>query len=148
MEITIGKQPEFHLVGLFYAGPFSALSQGVPNMVKTLQSRLAQIPHKRDPLTRYEVSFEDPNGIYTILACTEVEQFQIPPGMIGYTVPALTYAHAVHHGPLVEVPNTYISVFRWLAEHGYTRRTDLHSIERYHADTENNRVEILIPLEA
>ncbi|NGQ94388.1 hypothetical protein G3578_04255 [Brevibacillus sp. SYP-B805] len=147
MEVTIRSQPEMHLIGLSYAGPFPTLSQGVPQIVRELQARLDEIPHKRDPLIRYELSIEDPNGTYTIYACAEVERFsRIPPGMFGFTVPALTYATVTHRGPLSEVPGTYMNMFQWLEQNGCERLTSFHSIERYHADTQANTVEIFIPV--
>jgi len=147
MNAKIRQMPELKLIGLGYAGPFQTLSQGVPQIVQNLKNRLEEIPDKRDPLTRYELSIDDPNGTYTVYACTEVEGFAaIPPGMIGCTVPPRTYAHITHQGPLKEVPHTYRILFGWMSEHGYRRLSDFHSIERYHADTETDTVEIFIPV--
>ncbi|KZE46807.1 hypothetical protein AV540_21080 [Brevibacillus parabrevis] len=157
MEATIVQVPETNVVGLSFSGSFSMLIEHMPKLWETFLQRQGEIPLVVQPDVRYDISDENQTyQMYTEYIAVEVERFEkIPPGMVGFTLPARTYARFTHTGPMETVQDTYRQLFGWLDEHGHQVDRQALRMERYdqrfipsvHAPQRaENAYEIFIPL--
>ncbi|NRR01946.1 AraC family transcriptional regulator [Brevibacillus sp. RS1.1] len=157
MEGTIVHVPQKHLIGLSFSGSFPMLVEYMPKLWETFLKRQDEIPLVISPDVRYDISDENrTHQMYTEYIVVEVERFEhIPEGMVGFTIPAKTYARFTHTGPMEQVQNTYHSLFGWLNENGHQVNEQALRMERYdqryvpsvHESARvDNAYEIFIPL--
>ncbi|MGG1664170.1 GyrI-like domain-containing protein [Brevibacillus sp. NRS-1366] len=151
------KVPEKHFIGLSFSGSFPMLVEYMPKLWATFLQRQEEISHVLHPVVRYDISDENRTyDMYTEYLAVEVEWFeQLPPGMVGFTIPERTYARFTHKGPMEHVQATYESLFSWLKEMGHQPNEQLLRMERYDeryvpsvhdAARVDNMYEIFIPL--
>lgn len=158
MDITILELAEKKLVGMKFAGPFTALSVEMPKLWATFLSRVAEVAHLTGAAQPF-YGVGDENFEYkthTEFIALEVERFEkIPHGMYGFTLPAQRYLKATHVGPMTGVQDTYRRLFKWMKEHGYEQNLTALRMEQYDqrfiptvdaSDREENAYEILIPI--
>ncbi|GED71057.1 hypothetical protein BRE01_47590 [Brevibacillus reuszeri] len=157
MEGTIVTVPQKHFIGLSFSGTFPMLVEFMPKLWATFLQRQQEIPHVIHPELRYDFSDENfEHRMYTEYIVVEVERFeQIPPGMVGFTVPERTYARFTHTGPMEQVQDTYQQLFAWLHKNGHQQNEQAVRMERYderyvptvhEATRMENTYEIFIPL--
>ncbi|MFD2369901.1 GyrI-like domain-containing protein [Brevibacillus sp. GCM10020057] len=133
MRGSIEVVPPKKLVGLSFSGTFPALVAEMPKVWESFLQRQGEIPFVIQPSICYDVSQENhAYQWYTEYVVTEVERFEeIPPGMIGITLPERTYARFTHTGPMEQVQQTYRQAFQWLGDEGYRIDETALRMERY-----------------
>jgi len=122
-EAAVTRKPAFQAVGLKWEGTFAeAGAGGIRAVQRTLQERLAEIPHAIHADTLLGLSYHAaPGGDGFIhYAVVEVERIEeVPEGMVTISVPALTYA-ACSHRKGQSIDQSYNNIYAWIAEQGYS----------------------------
>jgi len=157
MTGTIVSLSEKHFIGMSFSGSFQTLIAGMPGHWEDFLKRQDEIPQVIEPAVRYDMSDENRSfQMHTEYVAVEVEGFaHIPEKMVGFTIPARTYAKFTHVGPMTRVQDTYTQLFQWLQAQGLSMDESTLRMERYDeryipsfhaADRIENTYEIFIPL--
>lgn len=157
MTGTIVRLPEKHFIGMSFSGSFQTLIAGMPGHWGDFLMRQDEIAQVIEPNVRYDISDENRSfQMHTEYVAVEVERFaHIPQKMVGFTIPARTYAKFTHVGPMTQVQITYTQLFQWLHAQGLQMDESALRLERYDeryipsmhaADRVENTYEIFIPL--
>lgn len=140
---------EYKLIGQSITAHFPT---GFPEAAKRVQMEFAERRGEIKNAVDREVIFSPHmcNGIVaTYFACLEVNALtDIPEGMIGFTIPSVTYAKI--HCTTKSIDEAYGEVFRWMHENGYEQKyldnTCPIEVFYYEDNVEEKDVELLIPL--
>jgi AraC family transcriptional regulator len=153
----IVERPAFHVVGV--RGRFApGKTEGIPVLWNRLIPRLAEIPDRARPDVSYGVcvGVEPAAGAaaeFDYTACVEVTSLRrVPDGMVGFTVPAGTYAVFTHRGHITGIGATTQRVWReWMPAAGLkpTGAPDFELYdERFCMDAPGSEVDIYVPVVA
>ncbi|WP_167859059.1 GyrI-like domain-containing protein [Paenibacillus cymbidii] len=145
--IAIVDLGEMKLIGIRVVCPGDQYAIEIPKATHRLEARLNEISGIVNPqcfVGAYVVEelTEADDGYWV---CVEVEEFgQIPGGMVALTIPAQKYAMIRHAGPNTSIRNTYETLHRWEAEHGWERLRSAWHLEISHKrySTDFNEIEI------
>ncbi|MEJ8545762.1 GyrI-like domain-containing protein [Brevibacillus borstelensis] len=159
MQGKIVQLPEMSMVGASFTGPFQSLGVEMPKLWEAFFQRVSEIGQIKNPSCFYDVSDQSKvsaHQLYTEYIAVEVEKFdRIPEGMVGFMIPARSYAVFTHQGPMDRVPATYQHAFEWISGQGLSVAEQALRLERYDeryfpprhaAEREDNAYDILIPL--
>jgi AraC family transcriptional regulator len=124
MRPRIVRKPEMRLVGM--RGRFTKeTTREIPGLWGRFAPRMASVPGRVDANASYgacrmaPADAEGPSA-FEYAACVEVSSLdRVPDGMVGFAVPAATYAVFTHTGPIATIGETWDAIHeRWLAEAG------------------------------
>ena len=118
MDPQIIKRSAFHVVGLKYRGRNE--NQEIPQLWREYGARWEDIQHVLNPEIAYGVmdNYDPGCGEFDYVAAMEVERIEdVPEGMVGWEVPAQTYA--IFPCTLPKIREAYDDAQRWLSESPY-----------------------------
>lgn len=161
MQPTFLTLPAFSLVGLEapFFGPMSETPNNhvvIPALFDAFFARRMDLPPALD---RYVYGANQcapasrrtrPDELLYLVGLKLPETLPVPAGMVRWSVPAMTYAHFVHHGPVRKIGETVGYIFgTWLPNSGYDYG-DGPCVERYddrfRETGKASELDILIPV--
>ncbi len=154
MKHELVERPAFHVVGM--TGRFTpAQIPEIPALWSRFVPRMGTIPGMKGWCC-YGACRPDEEGergppALEYTACVEVDSLdRIPDGMVGFTIPAATYARFTHQGHIKTIGATFDAIFQeWLPKSGLVP-TDGYEFEyyddRWDPATELGDVDIFIPV--
>jgi len=155
-EAALIRKEAFQAVGLRWEGTFAeAGAGGIRAVHRTLQERLAEIPHAIHTDTMLGLSYHAfPGGDgFVHYAVVEVERIdQVPDGMVTVSVPDLTYAARSHHKEQ-SIDQSYNNIYAWTKEQSYSEYNPDHltHFEKYPMSqdpyADNPEFMIMIPVQ-
>lgn len=155
MKPRLVEKPAFHVVGL--SGRFTPeTTKDIPRLWGRFAPVMATVPGRTRMDTSYGMCLDDEKGergapALEYTACVEVKSLAaVPKGMVGFTVPAGTYAVFTHTGPISEIGKTWDAIHHeWLRAAGLEKGAgpDYEAYDpRWDARTGTGPVDIYVPV--
>lgn len=109
---------ELKVVGIQVKATFEELHTEVPRAWQNLINKAAEIPHRVNPVF-VDISLSKEGDNYTELIGAEVSQFpeERDPHLKYITIPAQTYLHHRHEGPVKEIARSYGKIYEHARNH-------------------------------
>lgn len=118
MNIQVLEKEEIKVVGISRSGTYSQMSN-IPDLFDELKERLEEVPNQTNDAVLI-APFHSRETEFTCYIATPVEKVEnVPPGMVGFTIPRKNYVCSSHKGSLEELENTYREMLVWMEEYGY-----------------------------
>lgn len=154
MHISTVTLPEMKLAGLPVAAPASVLETALPEIWKAFLARESELGEHNG--IRYGVSLPQFDGVQIECVAVEVADLnKLPPGMIGFCVPARRYALMTHRGPMVHAQASRVTGTAAMEQLGMEADEEGIRLERYDGRytptlddgaRPDNAYDILVPL--
>ncbi|MBW7882052.1 MAG: AraC family transcriptional regulator [Caldilineaceae bacterium] len=149
-EAKIVTKPAFKVAGLLYHG--RPEGNAIPTLWERFAARMGELHDAVHPEVCYGAgdNMDEQTGEFDYLAACEVKQTaELPEGMVGWEIPAATYA--VFTTTLPAIGKTFEEIYnQWLPSSGY-RRASGPEFEYYDArfdpNDPNSIFELYIPVE-
>ncbi len=146
-ECELISKNDIILAGFSFSGPFP---RSFPSEAVKVQQRLGSRKSEFPPSVNTRMLFSPYSvcdSIATYWACYEVQEGDpIPEGMVTFKLSGHSYAKV--NCTNKKIGDGYREVFNWMQKNSYTQLKDAWSIELFYIeDTEEELVEILIPVE-
>ncbi|GIN61904.1 hypothetical protein J27TS8_18970 [Robertmurraya siralis] len=153
----VKKLPAYRAIGLKWEGAYSEVAQ-LKEVINEMSLRIDELKNPLDRNTQLGLSYHlRPDGFvhYSLFEVNEFEE--IPPGMVEFYVPELTYVIA-HHDKGENIGQSYSDIGIWISKMNYIPYVDASKTyydplpikhERYPRDRDLSypHFEILIPIE-
>ena len=154
MEPVFIEKPAFDVIGMRYFGRNE--QNEIPLMWDRFVKRMSEIRHRVDEKIAYGVcqAPEPPeaDGSFEYIACVGVDRLdEIPPGMVGRSIPGQYYAVFTHKGPVSRIRDTYGYIMgTWKPRSGYELSSgpelEVYG-ERFNPeDQDHSEIDIYIPV--
>lgn len=117
--MKIVQKAPFKVVGIKVVANWEDLWVEMPKAWQKFISRHQEI-QRRVSKTFIDISLDKEGQTYTQLIGSEVSDFEaIPEGMVGIEIPAQTYIHYRHEGPVKEIAASFGKMHAWADENRY-----------------------------
>lgn len=155
MKPVILSLPAFHAVGLEGTFTPSTIPE-IPELWGRFVPQKASIPGRRGDVTfgfaQPNVPGPDGTPVFVYTAAVEVDSLdRVPEGLVGFTVPAATYARFTHTGPISGIGKTIDAIWgTWIPASALvpTRGLEFERYdERWDPATASGPVDIYIPVQ-
>ncbi|WP_156809580.1 GyrI-like domain-containing protein [Gracilibacillus halophilus] len=114
--MDIVTKESFTVIGMMVETSWEELFQEMPKTWKKMKDRVSELPHRRS-YQMMDISLGQTNGIYTQLIAVEVsETDHVPNDMVVKQIPAQTYLHHSHKGSLIDISQTFGTMYQYAKE--------------------------------